>query len=111
MAASAGFGSNNGFSPNSVVAVGTGATLAVNGFGPVIAGLSGAGSVTLNDSVGDEGALGVAPAKGVNSVFSGVISDAGTNSTLTIGGVGTQTLSGVNTFTGISPPSSAASPS
>ncbi|MBV8778331.1 MAG: autotransporter-associated beta strand repeat-containing protein, partial [Alphaproteobacteria bacterium] len=87
-------GADNAFSPNSVVSVGAGATLDLNGVNNTIAGLNGSGSVTLGFS---PTAIGLTINPTVPSLFTGVIS--GGNG-LNIGGSSTQTLTGVNTYTG-----------
>ena len=93
-------GDNNVFSPNSAVSIATGATLDLSnlfGTSQTIAGLSGAGSVTLGGAQ-----LTVATAAGVSTTYGGVISgsNSGVGPSLTKAGSGTLTLTGVNTYTG-----------
>ncbi len=96
-------GATNTFSPNSAVTLSSAGTLDLNGFNQSIAGLAGAGAVTLgstNSATHQSGQLTVTG----NGNFSGVISgDGGTNpgsGGLTLSGTGTLTLSGNNTYTG-----------
>jgi fibronectin-binding autotransporter adhesin len=83
-------GAANSFAPNSPVGIAPGATLALNGFNQTIAGLQGAGSVTL-------GAGTLTDNQASPATYSGVISGSGG---LTKGGAGTLTLSGANTYSG-----------
>ena len=83
-------GAANSFSPNSAVGIAPGATLALNGFSQTIAGLQGAGSVTLGAGTLTDNAA-------TSATYSGVISGTGG---LTKAGSGTLTLSGANTYSG-----------
>ncbi|MDD5072606.1 MAG: autotransporter domain-containing protein [Candidatus Omnitrophica bacterium] len=86
------------FGIGSAVSVATGANLDLNGFDETIGSLSGDGTVT-NGGLAD-GALTAGDA--TSTTFSGIIKDGGTNKTLFIKeGLGVLTLSGANTYTGL----------
>ncbi|UJX43073.1 autotransporter domain-containing protein [Desulfovibrio sp. JY] len=89
-------GAVNAFSPNSVVVLANaaGATLDLNNYDQVIAGLSGGGSNGGNVSLGSA-TLTVNQA--IDTTYAGVISGTGS---LKKSGSGTLTLTGTNTYTG-----------
>jgi autotransporter-associated beta strand protein len=70
---------------------------------PTIGGLNGSVNLATKFTTGYSSvtALTLNPVSGVTATYSGVIADGGTGMTLTKSGLGTQTLSGANTYTGI----------
>jgi autotransporter-associated beta strand protein len=85
-------GAANVFASSSAVTVASGATLAFNGFNQTLASLAGAGSVTMG-----AGSMAVG-GNNASTIFSGTISGSGG---VTKNGTGALTLSGANTFTGL----------
>ena len=85
-------GAANVFASSSAVTVASGATLAFNGFNQTLASLAGAGSVTMG-----AGSMAVG-GNNASTTFSGTISGSGG---LTKNGTGALTLSGANTYTGL----------
>jgi autotransporter-associated beta strand protein len=89
-------GATTGLSSNSDVTVND--TLDLNGFSATIGSLGGSGSVT--SSVAGLVTITVG-ADGHSATFSGVISDGSGTVGLTVDGTAVETLSGVNTYTGL----------
>ncbi|WP_395741000.1 autotransporter-associated beta strand repeat-containing protein [Prosthecobacter sp.] len=91
-------GSANAFSTGSAVTVASGAVLEVNGFNPLVGGLSGAGTVQNGAATGATLNIGGS----ANSSFDGLIQNGGSGfMSINKGGAGgTLTLTGSNTYTG-----------
>ncbi len=92
-------GATNAFSSNSGVTVASGASLDLAGLSESIDSLGGSGTVTNSGSANIALTLG---ANNGSDSFAGVIQDGNSGGTtaLTKSGTGTETLTGVNTYTG-----------
>jgi autotransporter-associated beta strand protein len=78
-----------------------GGTLDLNGFSNQIGGLAGSGGTVLNNGgAASVFNVGIDDTNTVNTEYSGIIQNGSSNLSLTKRGAGTQTLSGVNTYTG-----------
>ncbi len=90
-------GSTSAFGSNSIMNVASGATLDLGGYSNSIGALAGAGAVT---NAGASAATLTSGGRNSSTIFSGVMS----NGTATLGftktGAGTQSLTGVNSYTG-----------
>jgi len=84
-------GAANRLSDSTDVTVASGATFSLNNFAETVGTIAGAGSITL-------GSATLSTAGNGSTAFTGVISGTGG---LTKGGTGTLTLSGTNTYTGV----------
>jgi autotransporter-associated beta strand protein len=91
-------GAVNTFSGASAFTVAGGAFLDLNGLNQVIGSLAGAGTVT---NAGGATATLTTGADNTSTAFSGIIQNGASAIALTKSGTGTLTLSGVNTYTGI----------
>ncbi|WP_395753761.1 autotransporter-associated beta strand repeat-containing protein [Prosthecobacter sp.] len=91
-------GSANAFSTASAVTVASGAILEVNGFNPLVGGLSGAGTVQNGAATGATLNIGGS----ASTSFDGIIQNGGSGfMSINKGGTGgTLTLTGANTYTG-----------
>jgi len=93
----AAFGSNIIFSNNPAVTIASGAVFDLAGFSNTVGTLIGAGTVTNSSATAVSLTLNT---NNRNDTFTGVVQDGSGALSLILTGVGTQTLSGVNTYTG-----------
>ncbi len=88
----------NGVAATSALTVASGATLDMNGFADAVGSLAGAGTVTNGAATS---ATLTSGADGSSTVFSGVVQNGVGAVALVKSGAGTLTLSGTNTYTGL----------